>query len=67
MPKICERCGATSPSPGANAYALFDFCGECSRDLCDECMANGCCGHVPAVSGSERDFVEDGRLPIERG
>lgn len=50
--KRCERCGATSPSPDAGPYELFDYCAVCSRDLCDRCMADGCCGNVPALSGN---------------
>jgi hypothetical protein len=53
MDKRCERCGARSPKPEAGPYALFDYCAECSRDLCDACMAKGCCGNVPAKSGME--------------
>lgn len=55
MTKECERCGASKPSPNSGSYDLFDYCNECSKDLCDECMAQGCCGHVPAISGSGAD------------
>lgn len=48
MNKVCERCGAKSPSPDAGPYALFAYCVYCSRDLCDACVAKGCCGKVPA-------------------
>lgn len=34
-------------------YALFDYCAECSKNLCPKCMAKGCCGHTPALSGEE--------------
>lgn len=57
--KRCERCRAVSPRPEGNEYDLFDYCAECSRDLCDRCLAEGCCGHVPARSGN----VEDGEHP----
>lgn len=53
--KTCERCGSGSPSQTSGSYALFDYCASCSRDLCDACMANGCCGHTPAMSGAEAD------------
>lgn len=53
--KVCERCGADSPNPKAGSYALFDYCASCSRDLCDACMARGCCGQAPAASGAEAD------------
>lgn len=48
--KRCERCGK-SPE----GFKLLDFCAECSRDLCPSCMEKGCCGHVPAWSGTEQD------------
>jgi uncharacterized membrane-anchored protein YhcB (DUF1043 family) len=47
----CERCGTM-----ANDYLeLFDYCADCSKNLCPDCMAKGCCGNVPAVSGTEAD------------
>jgi hypothetical protein len=48
--KKCERCGA-SPQ----GYELLDYCAVCSTDLCGHCIAEGCCGNVPAVSGMEAD------------
>ena len=42
----CTRCGALSPERD-----FWDFCRLCSTNLCDSCMADGCCGHVPAQSG----------------
>lgn len=50
MEKTCERCGAKP-----TGFRLLDYCAECSRDLCDECMEEGCCGNVPAISGNEDD------------
>lgn len=49
-PKKCERCGAYP-----RGMELLDYCGVCSNDLCPHCMAEGCCGNVPAVSGEELD------------
>jgi len=46
----CEKCGAAP-----KGFDLFDYCAECSRNLCPDCMAKGCCGHVPALSGTEHD------------
>jgi hypothetical protein len=46
----CERCGKQSDPA---SYELMDYCAECSRNLCDDCMAKGCCGQVPATSGTE--------------
>lgn len=46
----CERCGAAT-----KGYGLWDYCAHCSRNLCDQCMAKGCCGHVPADSGEKAD------------
>jgi hypothetical protein len=61
--KVCERCGATA----LGEFTLLDYCAECSRDLCPSCMAQGCCGHVPALSGEAA--VDDAlalKPPIER-
>lgn len=44
----CERCGA-----GPAGADLFDHCALCGLTLCDECMAAGCCGQVPALSARE--------------
>ncbi len=52
--KECERCGARP----VGEYALLDYCAMCSADLCGACMAKGCCGNVPAVSGSADDAEE---------
>lgn len=51
----CERCGA-QPS---GDYDLHDYCARCSKNLCAECMAKGCCGQVPAESGMGEDHDED--------
>ena len=55
--KACERCGWTDPTP--KSFALLDYCANCSADLCDRCMAAGCCGVVPAASESEEDAEEE--------
>lgn len=46
----CERCGIAPQGDG-----LHDYCSVCSKNLCDECMAKGHCGNVPAKSGMEAD------------
>jgi hypothetical protein len=51
----CERCGA-----GPAGADLFDQCGLCGLKLCDECMAAGCCGHVPPISGLKQDEAGPG-------
>lgn len=57
--KKCERCGAKKSRPfGAGNFDLLDYCAHCSKDLCDACMAAGCCGHVPADSGQKADSAE---------
>ena len=53
--KECERCGARP----VGEYALLDYCAMCSADLCGACMAKGCCGNVPAASGSADDAHEE--------
>ena len=57
--KRCERCGARRSKPGAGEYDLLDYCAHCSRDLCDACMEKGCCGRVPAASGTAWDHGDD--------
>jgi hypothetical protein len=52
--KKCERCGA--PPPGG--FKMLDYCAVCSRDLCPKCMEVGCCGNVPAWSGTEKDDAD---------
>ncbi len=51
---LCEGCGA---EPGG--YNLFDYCAECSRNLCPKCMKQGCCGMVPVRSGMDEDYGEE--------
>jgi len=48
--KICKACGEV---PGPKALALYDFCGVCGKDLCQDCMMKGCCDITPAESGLE--------------
>jgi hypothetical protein len=53
----CERCGA-----GPAGADLFDHCALCGLKLCDECMAAGCCGQVPAISArkvADQPYEED--------
>lgn len=49
----CERCGKHV------GFCEIDYCPTCSKDLCDECMAKGCCGKVPCPSGMEEDLGND--------
>lgn len=51
----CEKCGAKKP---AGSYELFDYCAVCSKTLCPKCMEKGCCGNVPAKSGSAEDNAD---------
>ncbi len=53
----CERCGKRSRE---ETYELFDYCAECSANLCPACMKKGCCGHEPAKSGQEQDHADNG-------
>ena len=56
----CERCGA-----GPAGADLFDHCGLCGLKLCDECMAAGCCGQVPAISDLHQDGEpQDDQEPV---
>jgi hypothetical protein len=49
----CERCGSSTEE----AFRLHDYCALCSKQLCNDCMEEGCCGHLPALSGMEVDSV----------
>ena len=50
----CERCGK-----GTEGFGLHDYCAECGKNLCEDCMAGGCCGFVPARSGMDGDGLND--------
>lgn len=50
----CERC-----NKGTVGYNLHDYCATCGKNLCVGCMANGCCGKVPAESGQGADCGGD--------
>jgi hypothetical protein len=50
----CERCG--KPTVGME---IHDYCADCGKNLCDDCMKAGCCGNVPAKSGQAEDFGDD--------
>jgi uncharacterized protein CbrC (UPF0167 family) len=52
----CERCGARKSPTGEGAH---DYCAECGKNLCPACMAEGCCGQVPAESGMKADYGDD--------
>jgi hypothetical protein len=38
----------------------MDYCAICGKNLCDKCMQQGCCGKIPAKSGSDEDYGEAG-------
>lgn len=50
---VCSGC-----NKHAKAYDLFDYCAECSKNLCSDCMKKGCCENVPAKSGMNDDASE---------
>lgn len=56
----CERCQVST-----KGYELHDYCKHCSKNLCDGCMKNGCCGRKPADSGMEEDHAESDDEPEE--
>lgn len=64
MEKKCERCGGVGEmiksGPFAGTPHSLDYCAVCSKDLCEKCMAKGCCGNVPAKSGNAADNGDDG-------
>lgn len=55
----CERCKAKNTwkdEQGRIHVSDFtDYCAKCGKNLCADCMAKGCCGNVPALSGQEDD------------
>lgn len=59
METRCEKCGARAPRKNAGPFSLFDYCAVCSANLCDECMAKGHCGHIPARSGDAEGMGEE--------
>jgi hypothetical protein len=58
--QTCDKCRAAEPE---SSYVLFDYCARCGKNLCPACMAKGCCGNVPAASGMEFDYEDDGGMP----
>ena len=48
MNNLCERCGKNASA----AEVGWDWCATCGRTLCPSDMVKGCCGVVPAASGS---------------
>lgn len=52
--QTCERCGKSLDN-----YELTDYCAECNKNLCDDCMKKGCCGNIPAKSGMENDYPDE--------
>ncbi len=77
----CERCGAKSPTSidaqgraiqGLNDYCLrcsknLFYCLRCSKNLCAPCMLKGCCGRVPAESGTAAEDGADETEPHDGG
>lgn len=52
--RTCEHCGASEKS-----QECYDYCDECCKNLCPECMAAGCCRSVPAISGAGENATEE--------
>lgn len=61
--QTCERCKAVPDGE----YALWDYCAKCSKNLCDNCMKNGCCRKRPAVSGMAQDYPDKRPLKLRCG
>jgi len=56
----CERCG--KPEVHSNDLTQcrhVGYCEVCSRNLCDACIAKGCCGNVPALDGEREEAADD--------
>jgi hypothetical protein len=58
----CDRCGGkdiwTDDSGRVHVSDFTDYCAKCSKNLCAACMAKGCCGSVPTLSGNEADEAD---------
>ena len=60
--KRCEKCNAVEPASdeGSSSFELFEYCGNCGKNLCPDCMEHkGCCGSVPALSGMDADGLNE--------
>jgi hypothetical protein len=55
----CERCGAMPILRGPLDAGIHDYCAVCGTNLCPPCMAEGCCHHVPALSGNAEDYGDE--------
>lgn len=60
----CELCGCSAPTikegPFAGSEGMLDYCGYCSKNLCDSCMAKGYCSdnretHKHEASGDNEE------------
>ena len=50
----CERCGKV-----ARGFSLHDYCANCGKNLCADCITKGCCGKLPAESGMAADYEDE--------
>lgn len=59
----CERCGGQgeriTTGPFAGQRHPLDYCAVCGKNLCQTCMANGCCKNKPAKSGNQADNADE--------
>ena len=51
----CSRCEKVHEC----SFVMWDYCAVCVYLLCDECMAEGCCGSTPARSGVAADAARE--------
>jgi hypothetical protein len=52
-----RQCEVHSDVPAVRRHV--GYCEVCSRNLCDECLAEGCCGNIPALDGEREDATHD--------
>lgn len=57
---VCAGCAQRG-----RAYEIFDWCANCERSLCPDCMSEGCCGKHPTRSGKVDFKLSRGLGPSE--
>lgn len=61
MGSNCEVCGAVpgriASGPFAGQRGSHTYCENCSKDLCDSCIANGHCRE--SADGKHKGFSDD--------
>ena len=59
-----QTCANCEKRLASSSVSFMDYCARCAKNLCGDCMKNGCCGKVPARSGKQFD-CDDEAIEIE--